>query len=327
MKKIFIFILSFLVSLNFAFALKLQWDIKLEKATSNSLKISWDKVDWAIWYFVYYDTVSHKSESNDIKNYKNSTDLLDSTGTNLNDLEPNTKYYLAVTVADENWNEWEYSKEFSFSTTWEKNKKLILQDVKVISKNKIRLIFNVDIDSKNNLEFKIENKKNNLDIIWVKNVDINWNNVELTLNKDLSAGSTYLLTVVSASGKNWETIQSWIDWLKEFNTENLEKLSSADSQKEQKNNWDSSKSTWKETNSWNDEKKSDINEQKENNKVQKEEAIKLWWKNLKEEEIKKNAELASKKSKKLPKTWPAEWGLLLMSLFLWLIFVRKKAKA
>ncbi len=328
LKKVFLSFVVLLITFNISFALVLEGDINLDKATNNSLTLSWEPVDWALGYFVYYDTVSHEED----KWYSNSTnDIIDWTWVTLEWLSSATDYYIALRVVDGEWNEWEFSKEFAYSTLAESdsNGNLYIDNVTAINKNKVIVTFNVDIDKNKDIEFKIEDKNNNIKEIAIDNVSVNWNQVELWLSNNLEANKTYTLTVISLTWINWETIKAWVDWVIDFDTGTEIELNSASEEdtysqeapiNEDNNQLDTKisnednnqeenienvdlNSAWPEINSW---------------------TTALSWANLANEDIKKTAELAAKKSEKLPQTGPTEWLLLILAL--WLAFAIMRFK-
>ncbi len=300
LKKIILWFLVILVSFTTTYALSLQWDIKLDEAKSNSLKISWDKVDEAVGYFVYYDTVSHADD----KKYSNSLDdMIDWTWATITKLEPNTDYYVAIRVVDWDWNEWDFSNEYKFTTAALENLKIT--SVNVIDENNISVVFNTKIDSSKDVEFKITQKDNNLSEIWIDSTNVDWNTVNIKLSDSLNSNQTYTLTVVSLTWINGEVIDAWVDWVIDFTTWELVPLNSAS------DTWTTS--TWvTDTNNLNS-------------------ASDTWttmsWTNLSDSQIKKTAELAGAKTKKLPKTWPESWILVIAALLLafWIIKFRKQA--
>lgn len=354
LKKVFIWFLLFIFFIFSTNALVLEWDIKLEEANTDSLKISWEAVDGAIGYFVYYDTESHSED----KNYSNtSDDMIEGTGTIIENLDPNTTYYVALKVVDWEWNEWEFSNEYTFSTTGWNSNNLAIEKIKVIDSKNIIVVFNNNIDSTKDVEFKIEEKDNNLNEIAIDNVSVEWNSVFITLNSDLESNKDYTLTVISLTWVNWETIEEWVNWVIDFNTGEIVELNSADTNN---SDWETNISTddnsdlednsktdnASDTNEWNSDTENDW---VVNNNSNTSSDVTNWdstsdtelnsadpettsltttdGTNLSEEEIKKTAELAAKKSEKLPQTGPTEWLLFIAALILafWITKFRKQA--
>jgi len=318
-KAFFIFVLS-LITFSNSFALVLEWDINLDNATSDSLSLSWEPVDGALWYFVYYDTVSHADD----KEYSNSTDdMIDGTGVTLENLSPDTDYYIALRVVDWDWNEWDFSKEFVYSTLAEENKNLYIEWVQVANKNKVLVNFNVDIDKTKDIEFKIEDKNDETKTIDINNINVEWNQVQLDLADDLEANKTYTLTVISLTGINWETINAWVDGVIDFNTWDEVELNSASEtySDEAEVNEEETETGTTDTNTWETLTGTELNSAWVDLNTW---TTTLSWTNLNNEDIKKTAELAAKKTEKLPKTGPTEWLLLILALLVAFVVTRFK---
>jgi hypothetical protein len=342
LKKAYLLFVFFIFTITSVNALVLEWDINLENATSDSLEISWPAVDGALGYFVYYDTESH----DDDKNYTNtSDDMIETTNYTIKDLQANTNYYVALKVVDWDGNEWDFSNEYKFTTSWQSiENSLSIENIEVIDSNTISVKFNVDIDSTKDYEFKIEEKDNNLNELTINSVNIEWNYVNLVLGTSLESNKDYTLTVVSLTGINWETIEEWVDWVIDFTTWEIVDLNSAGGVTTDENwntevasedteivtdeNWNTEITSGNTEITIGDAQKSDKNESIDlNSAAPKSNDTTLSWTNLSEEDIKKTAELAAAKSKKLPQTGPTEWLLFIAALILafWITKFRKQA--
>jgi len=333
LKKASLWFLLFVFTIFSVNALVLEWDINLEEATTDSLRISWNPVDWAIGYFVYYDTQSHADD----KNYSNtSDDMIEWTETTLENLESWITYYIALKVVDWDWNEWDFSDEFSFATEWAINN-LSIDNIEVIDSNSVSVVFNNDIDPTKDIEFKIEEKNNDLNEISINDISVEWNTVNLVLGSELESNKDYTLTVVSLTWVNWETIDEWVDWVIDFNTWEITDLNSAEEENDDvtvsDGNWNSVTDDWENVTvtdengnvvtTWDDDTSaSDSNDGTTTTTDLNSAAPETtsWattnWTNLSEEDIKKTAELAAKKSEKLPQTGPTEWLLFIAALIL-----------
>ncbi len=320
LKKISLFLVTLLFSTVTTYALTLEWDINLDSATSDSLNISWQPVDWAVWYFVYYDSVSHVDD----KKYKSLDDMIDSTWATIPNLQPDTTYYVAIRVVDWEWNEGDYSKEYSFKT--EMGKKLSIENINVIDSKDLSVWFNVAIDDTKDKEFKITEKDNNLVEVWINSLIVDGGNVLVKLSDPLESNKTYTLTVVSLTWVNWETIDAWVDGVIDFDSGDLSSSTqtwssdtySAEATPDLNSASDNSTNTWT-TQTWT-ELNSASTEQSQT-------WITLSWTELSNSQIKKTAELASAKVKKLPKTGPTEWLLLIVALIIWFIVVKFRKQA
>ena len=327
MKKVLFIILflSAILSFGVANAIEAPANLKLESSTMNSLEISWDTVQDAAWYYVYYGT-----QSGTWGYWYESIleELVEDTRADILDLNEETTYYVAVIAIDSNYKESSYSQEWVFSTSWaEKDNKFALQKVNVLSANKLELIFNNNLDSTNWVEgeFKIVNKNDNLDEPKVVESVLleNKNKLELVLDKDMIKSWKYNITVISLTDSNWDNIESWVDWINSFVTpvnfpfeETLEEVIESGTE------WSELESAWADLISEPVEKSNEIDNKSENDNKK----VSLSWKEIPKEEVIKNMEMVSKNTEKLPQAWPEHWVLLIISLILWFVFFKMKFK-
>ena len=308
--KISFFIL-FLSIFNFAFALEAPQNIVLDKATNNFLEISWDKVDEAGVYAISYWTKSASGGT-----YEHDLEIVtDKTNWKIEDLKPDTSYYVVLKAYDTNDNESEYSKESVFKTLKE-IKNLKIEDVKVIDSRNLDLDFNVLLNKDSNLNLNIVNKDDNLEEINVENYSITGSLVKVFLDKDLKNNNKYSITVITLEWENGETIKAWVDGIfdfivpedtKKYVEESVEDLNSASPEI---------------TNSW-----TTNNSAEEKTQEEKSEKI-LWWKDL--EKTDNITEKVAKTKKDLPTTGPAETFLFLLFSLIsaWLFLtLRRKTRA
>jgi len=281
---------------SFVFWLEAPQNIVLEKATDSSLELSWDKVEWAEVYAISYWTVSWSGWV-----YENELEWLwtESWTWIIEDLKANTNYYIAIKAYDSNNNESEYSNEVEFSTL-ENIGNLKIDWLEIIDSRNIKLLFNYNLNSDKLVNLNIINNDNNLENIEVENYKIIDNSLNIFLNSDLTINNKYSVTVVTIEWINWELIENWVDWIKEFTVPTDTVIYS-----EESNNVDLN-SAW----TWADEEWS--------NKV-------LGWKDLNTSE--KNTEIVAKDKKDLPTTWPTETILFLFfSLIAWFLFLNLRRK-
>lgn len=318
-----LFFWIFIYSLSFA--LNISSDIKLEEASKNSLKISFEEVPWAIWYYLYYDTKSVTDW-----NYSFEwSDIYDSNVITIQDLKPNTTYYLAVSVYDEDYKEWDLSKEFSFKTIWWSTDALQLENIEVVDTRTLKLEFNYNLDTNLQREFLISNKNYETQEINIIDSEIeNWNLVFINLEKDLDILWEYSITILNLSWTSWETIEAWVDWKEDFiipeDTPFFVEVTidNNDINNQEDLNNDDNFSTWV----------VDSDEILENdlNSAWPEE-IQSWsigidWQNLSNDDLAKTTVNATSNTEKLPSTWPESIILFFLAIIFWLIvfLFRKK---
>jgi hypothetical protein len=115
MKKIIIIIS--IISMFFwfifdTFALNAPSNLKMVSSTDNSVKLSWDKVDKAFMYSVYYSKVPWTE-----KTYDNQTDYLEESTVEIKNLDAGT-YYFSVVALNDLWEESTFWKELSLDIKW-----------------------------------------------------------------------------------------------------------------------------------------------------------------------------------------------------------------
>jgi hypothetical protein len=214
MKKIIIYLICFLITwISTTFAeTSIQNTPKLISSSSNSLNITWDKVENASWYYVYYSETSWKD-------YKTFWDIFEANSTTITWLKSGTTYYIVVTSLDKNTNdESVFSKEWVFNTKIWDNDKFSLVEIKVVDVGNLELSFNFDIDKSNDAirEFKIT--QNDKEITKVKETKLNIEDgkkLNLILENKLLKWD-YKLTVIYITDSQGRNIEEWINWELKF---------------------------------------------------------------------------------------------------------------
>lgn len=273
----------------------------LISATSNSLNVSWEKVNNALWYYIYYSETSWD-------NYKPFWDAYDWNNVTITWLKPSTTYYVVVTYLDKTTNqESAYSKEWVFNTKTSSDNKFSLDEVNVINWNTIELVLNSELENKKDAirEFKIT--QNNKEIVWVKETKLDEEDNKkliLTLDNQLAKWE-YKITVIYLTDILWRNIEEWINWELKFivTDQNLSvKIddSSVDIDLINENI---------ELNSWDPETTDN-------------QYYWLAWKSM--TWVLSNWEVVAGESKKLPQTWPESIFLIFVSLIFWLIYIKKR---
>jgi len=111
---------------------------------------------------------------------------------------------------------------------WSWEEKLSVKEIKVISLNKLELIFNNDIFVDKELYFFLkhwerEEDFSNTDDEWkilaisdVKKIDINWNKIYLFPEDKFKNNEEYEIVIISVTDINKNTIEYWLDWAIKF---------------------------------------------------------------------------------------------------------------
>lgn len=304
MKKFLIWILCFVFTwINLTYSDN--WIISaptLINSTSNSINVTWNKIDNALWYYVYYSETSGD-------NYKPFWDAYDDNKVTITWLKPSTTYYVVIAYLDKTTNqESAFSKEGVFNTKWSSNEKFSLEEVNVKNAINLELLFNSSLEVKEDTirEFKIT--QNNKEVVDVKESVIDEENdkkLNLTLDKQLTKWE-YKITVIYLTDSLWRNIEEWINWELKFivTDQNLSvniNDSSVDVELINENI---------ELNSWDPETTDN-------------QYYWLAWKSM--SWVLSTGEVVAWESKKLPQTWPESILLVFISMILWVIYLRKRS--
>lgn len=306
-------VLCLLMSFNTVSALKIANPLKLEQAWSDNLKISWEKVEGAVWYYLYYDTESKAGSWSYAQEWD---DVIDWTWVTVTNLKPNTTYYVTITVIDANSNEWEKSTEWIFKTIGEQSLKLERIDIK--SLNTLDLAYNLDIDNNAEKEFKIVEKEDNTVLIDVKEIKIDdkdHKKLILTLESDLLVGKNYSLTTMSLFWINGENIKTWVDGVVDFYVNKNDKGVLQ---------W---VLEWEITSSGSNLLENNNNENNIvlNAPIEKNNSRALSGENISSEDLNKSVIATGSNATNLPKTWAEHWIFILIAIvFAWLLTIVKR---
>ncbi len=304
--KIILLVFTFFISLSYTFAIDAPVNFKLDSKTENSVSLSWDNVDSAYAYYVYF------KKQSDAKMV--STDLVETNSLEVSSLQEWTTYEFVVVAFDSEWVESEYSSSIFVDiekAAWAVDEiPFVFDKVEVVEYNKILLSFTNAIDNSDWAvrEFKITNKVDELDSLEVieTSVDIqDSRKLLVTLDRDTEIGKEYEVVVVAISSVQGKNIESGIDSIQTFKVEEIVENTEA---------------TVTETPIVEEE-------EPELNSALREEPVWNNWTNLTEEEVKNNILYVSKNNSKLPVTWPEHVLILILTTILAaLIFVFKYKK-
>lgn len=211
---------------------------KLISKTSNSVKLEWDKTNWVSKYIVKYSETSVVQSKELNVSYTDESDAVTQTGIEIKNLKPNTDYYFALSIMDDkNYESDMFSDEIKVTTdkvtttasattqtvTWW----LSISNINVIDDKNLSIDFNNQL-SDELIQIKITKNSNSSDIIIesINKDSTNGNKVNVKTSTVLEKSSSYTLTVITAKDINWNNIQEWINWIKEFATDENIKQSS-----------------------------------------------------------------------------------------------------
>lgn len=300
MKKIIIYLLSFLIIwINTTFAASsLTKAPTLVNSQVTSLEITWEKLDSASWYFVYYSETAWKD-------YKTFWDIMEENKTTITWLKENTTYYITVTALDKTTEEESnFSPEWVFNTKIVDDSKFALDKVDAKSSTELELTFSKAIDQSVDAlrEFKIT--KDNKEVTKVKETKLIENDktkLTLILSNPISAWE-YKIVVISITDEEWNNIEEWINWelkflVSDFDTkaETITPIISPEEKVVDLNAWFPEEET---QNYW------------------------LAWKNM--TWVLSTWEVVAGDAEKLPKTWPEHIFLILISMFIWWLYIKKR---
>lgn len=305
MKKIFKAISAIVISFIFvfqSFAINPPTNLKVDSSTENSINLSWDIIEEASFYYIYYDKKSWLTSWYDMQ-----TDFVESNNIQINGLEKGDTYYFTVVSLNQNWEESVFSNEVvvnMISTSPSDitiSADFALDWIKVINYDKLELDFTNDLDVSVDAirEFKIVNKNDNLDTFDVisNNINIDDNSkIELDLDRNLEIWGEYEVVIIAITSIDWNVIESWIDNVETFIVEEIIELNAAS-----ENTTEETVTTqWTENATW------------------------PTWANIDSNQIENTALWLAVDSSTLPKTWPGYILILIFSIILsMLIFIVK----
>ena len=213
--------LFLLFPLQAVFAIGAPSGLSVDETTTVSATLSWESVDNAAAYSIYYWVDPSSLDEKD---------LVETSPYTLLWLENNTIYYAAVVANDDSFEESLQSEQITF-TTWNSapattvsvssSSSFALENVEVLSETKLKLSFNADINSGEDSprEFKITNKFDELERLVVFDSEIDEqekNTLILTMENPIPTSAQYNVTVVRLNNEAGSSIQNGIDGIASF---------------------------------------------------------------------------------------------------------------
>lgn len=227
--KLFALLSVVLLSFSSVFAIDAPINVVSTNTTSDSISLSWDVVDWALYYNVYYgeepgiDILTANSLSYEPEN-----------SIELTDLESGKNYYFLFSSIDEQWDESALTQEYVFSTTW--NEEMTSNDnssdmnsaadfqlsyIEVLYQNQVAVTFNAPLENNADTEmiFSVTELEDELKEYTVSGSIVDpqdSNTAIITFNENLPLEVDYKLVVISAFDQNGRNIESWIESYENF---------------------------------------------------------------------------------------------------------------
>ena len=336
-------IFAFFITIWNAIAAEFTSVLKMDTATNTSIDISWEDVDWASGYYVFYWERPANWGLYDLE----MDDLFENGAAQIPWLKEATKYYIAVSAIDENGDEIARSKEAVFETNdptggkKEKKEDLLLKWIIVTHKNGVKLAFNTEINSWESIDIIIKDKESG-DELEVTDVEVIWEKVTVVLWNDLISNKVYEAVILSVVWTNGATITAGIEWAVDFTTpdvstlwrttdvvseEEIEMNSASDQEMAKKE--ESNVDVQAELQKLSDQEDAALaaKEEAEKKKKEAENTSSKAWKDIAEWAIKKTPASVGKDSKNLPSTWPENTIFLLLSaLIIGWLFLKLRSK-
>lgn len=325
MKKILLLIFSmlFIVITQTTNAIDAPADFEKVKSADTSLKIDWEDVDEALWYYIYY------SKSTWIKDWYDFEweDIIEDSFLKLEELDSDTTYYIAITSVDENWDESSFSDELVYKTMKEGDNwdwSFGLDKVEVNSFSEFKIRFNSDLDSSDEAvrKFRVISKStwNELTIDKIELLE-DESQLWLTVSPDMLSDEEYELTILVLEDIDWRKIGSGINGISNFivPSDFSVDIDLWDDTSVDVNLWDD---TSVKINTWDDDASVDLNAAGTTVKINQWN----WWTSVETKDLKVTTTKTAADTKKLPQTWPEHIILLLLALLIWglVIAYRKK---
>lgn len=331
MKNTFKILLSMLLLLGFnsVSATQAPWDLQAVMVSDTSISIDWQDVTDVLGYYIYYGESTGSWSDYDIE----WVDLIEDSEYVLTDLNPETRYYIAMTAVDDTWSESEKSPELEATTLleWEEAQavNLRISEAKVIDDTSIEMVFSLDMEtwSSAQRDFIIENVDTWMEI-WVDISDVvpgKPQNILAILDTPLTPGSQYKITVLAIKDKDGNTIESWIDAFVNFTTPSVfvDNLEAAGT--ETPDAWQEENSEIIESESELDEMdniESELDQQEDvvqvtDNTIDNNQIASVWnnaGTNISNDDLSENTLNAAAENDKLPQTGPEHWILWLIAI-------------
>jgi len=211
------------------FAIDTPMNITANNITETSIDLSWDTVEDALGYNVYY------SETTPVdKLTAENREYLSENSINISELNWGTQYNFVVTAFDEVGWVSEFSSEMQYTTFWtsantnteeeiEFNSAIDfkISGIDVLAQNQVSLSFTSPLENWEDSErvFKIVEKNDEFMEYSVQNSEIDqtsWNKVIITLEKNLPINTEFKLTVISILDAQGRNIESGIESFENF---------------------------------------------------------------------------------------------------------------
>ena len=211
------------------FAIDTPMNITANNITETSIDLSWDTVEDALGYNVYY------SETTPVdKLTAENREYLSENSINISELNWGTQYNFVVTAFDEVGWVSEFSSEMQYTTFWtsantnteeeiEFNSAIDfkISGIDVLAQNQVSLSFTSQLENWEDSErvFKIVEKNDEFMEYSVQNSEIDqtsWNKVIITLEKNLPINTEFKLTVISILDAQGRNIESGIESFENF---------------------------------------------------------------------------------------------------------------
>ncbi len=294
--------LFILLSFNSVFAIEAPSGLTVDSVSSASATLSWEEVSNAAAYSVYY-----WENSSDLSG----KDLVEKSPYTLVGLQDNTIYYVSVVSNDDSFEESDRSEIVQFTTgdntatTVSSSSSFALENVEVVSENKLKLEFSADINSSEDSprEFKITNKFDELEqlVVFDSEIDEQDKNVLiLTMQESIPTSAQYNVTVVRLNDADGNNIQNGIDGIASFVTP------------------DSYEELTQQSDPIEDEKDTELSSAGPSEN-QVEVSRSTSGQNLSDDQLATTTETTAQKAEKLPDTGAEHWFLGILALMLWAI--------
>ncbi len=197
-------------------------NLYLESRSDSQIEVSWDPVEGALGYYIYYGQSSWQDGLYDVEGIE----LIETAEYTLWDLQPDTQYYIALTALDDTGKESSYSEELAAQTLAfgqaSQVEELRLVVTEVVSVNEIMLEFSKSLDNTDETrrEFIL------VDSLQWREIMIEETRLDeekphllfLTLESSLFPETQYDITILDILAVDGATIEQWVEWFWSFVT-------------------------------------------------------------------------------------------------------------
>lgn len=191
-----------------------EW-LTVVESSGTTISLDWNDTDEAVWYYVYYGTQSPEDGNYEVQ----WVDLIESSDFIIDNIAPQTQYFITLTAVDEFGAESAYAEELTYTTkeAWSAvgAANLRIKEVIVVDTTSLEFIFSTALDSSPSaverfiIEDIVENKE-----LAIALSQVSWNDPQkliVVLQDELAPEREYKVTILDIKDSDGNSIEAGID--------------------------------------------------------------------------------------------------------------------